>query len=267
MNTQEAMEIALRMSGFPEVPGDSAVHIPGNFSRPLVAIDVGVSELLLAKELKCDGIIAHHPLGSSYINFYRVLSRHIDFMREFGLSGELGHTVEPLIERSKLRAHVAINSHVVDAARHLGLPLINIHLPCDEIGRRVMNQVIMNAGPNVSDVIEALSSLPEFRDSIRPEVVLGKLDTPKGKTVLLVAAGTNGGYLIAKKYFLGGADTVIYMHIDQEDLRKLREDPELKQKNLVLIGHQPGDSVGINAYLRELQKYGIEPVKIGITGG
>jgi putative NIF3 family GTP cyclohydrolase 1 type 2 len=266
METEEALKIALDMAGFTEVPGDTAIHVPGNFTKPLVAIDVGVSELLLAKSLGCDGVIAHHPSGISHINFYRVLERHIDFMRSFGIKGDLYSPVQPIEERSKLRAHVSIAYHVVDAAKRLNMPFMNVHLPCDEIGRKIMETKVNNSGPKVKDVIDLLSALPEFRNGIKPEVVLGREENKRGKTALVVAAGTNGGYAVAKKYFISGFDTVIYMHIDQEDLRKLREDPETKNKNLILIGHAPGDSVGINAYLAELKKRDIKPTTIGIMG-
>lgn len=266
MKTDEAMQIALDMAGFSGIPADTAIHVNGEFTKPLVAIDVGVAELLLAKELGCDGVIAHHPIGVSLANFHRVLSRHVDFMKDFGLKGNLTSYVEPLVERSKLRAHIAIVNHIVDAARHLGLPLMNIHLPCDEIGRKIMGDKIKHAGSKVKDVITELEKLPEFNCPIKPEVVLGSPDNERGKTVLVVAAGTNGGYQIAKSYFLGGADTLLYLHIDLDDLRKLREDPELRGKNLILIGHEPGDSIGINAYLKELEKRKITPITIGITG-
>jgi len=266
METEEALKIALDMAGFTEIPGDTAIHVPGNFTKPLVAIDVGVSELLLAKSLGCDGVIAHHPIGISHINFFRVLERHVDFMRSFGITGDLYSLVQSIEERSKLRAHVSIAYHVVDAARKLNMPFMNVHLPCDEIGRKIMETKVINAGPKVNDVVDSLSVLPEFRNGIKPEVVLGSEHNERGKTALVVAAGTNGGYAIAKKYFTAGFETVIYMHIDQEDLRKLREDPETKNKNLILIGHAPGDSIGINAYLAELKKKGIKPITIGIMG-
>jgi len=266
METEEALRIALDMAGFTEVPGDTAIHVPGNFNKPLVTIDVDVSELLLAKSLGCDGVIAHHPTGISHINFFRVLERHVDFMQSFGITGDLYSLIQPIRERSKLRAHVSIAYHVVDAAKRLNMPLMNVHLPCDEIGRKIMETRVNSAGSKVSDIIKSLSVLREFRNGIKPEVVLGREENERGKTALVVAAGTNGGYSIAKKYFASGFETVIYMHIDQEDLRKLREDPETKNKNLILIGHAPGDSIGINAYLAELKKKGVKPVTIGIMG-
>jgi hypothetical protein len=266
MKTEEAIRIALDMSGFGELPGDSAIHVEGEFFRPLVAVDVGVGELMLARSLGCDGVIAHHPLGTSNINFYKVLSRHAELMRQFGLSGDLDSPIQPLVEKSKMRYHVSINGQTVDAARRLGLPLINVHLPCDEIGRRLMQERIDSSGPTVGDVISSLEQMKEFQGEVRPEVVLGSRNAKRGRTALVVAAGTNGGYAVAKKYMMGGADTVVYMHIDLEELKKLREDKELEGKNLLLIGHAPGDSVGINAYVRELKKTGVSPTPIGLLG-
>src|SRR5207244_12133974 len=40
------------------------IHVDGRQLRSVfVAIDVGVRELLLAQNLNCDGVIAHHPAG------------------------------------------------------------------------------------------------------------------------------------------------------------------------------------------------------------
>lgn len=62
LDTQQIMKSALRLAHFNTIPSDSQIHVKGRkLRRLLVAIDVGVSELLLAKNLDCDGVIAHHP--------------------------------------------------------------------------------------------------------------------------------------------------------------------------------------------------------------
>ena len=61
LNTQQIMRTALNLAHFKTIPADSEIHVPGRRLRKiLVSIDVGVGELLLAKNLNCDGIIAHH---------------------------------------------------------------------------------------------------------------------------------------------------------------------------------------------------------------
>ena len=56
-----------------------------------------------------------------------------------------------------------------------------------------------------------------------------------GRWALVVAAGTNGGYPIAKLYFQHGIDTVIYLHIDYNDVLKMQD--EQLHGNLVILGH------------------------------
>ena len=56
-----------------------------------------------------------------------------------------------------------------------------------------------------------------------------------GRWALVVAAGTNGGYHVAKAYFDHGISTVIYLHVDYGDLTKMREE-KLKGNNLKWFG-------------------------------
>ncbi|MGB8024502.1 MAG: hypothetical protein WCF06_09305, partial [Nitrososphaeraceae archaeon] len=79
---------------------------------------------------------------------------------------------------------------------------------------------------------------------------------------LVIAAGTNGGFPIAKAYFEHGVTTVIYLHIDYNDLTRMYE--EKLKGNLIVLGHLAGDSIGLNALANKLEDKNIEVVKIGV---
>ncbi|HVP23539.1 MAG TPA: hypothetical protein VMS77_06470 [Conexivisphaerales archaeon] len=257
----------MKLAGFKEVPADTGIQVPGgDIRRPWLSIDVGVAELVLARELGCDSVISHHPLGGTSVNFYKVLARHVQFMMEEGVpKSEASAAVDQLVRKVRLKAHPAIYNQVVEAAEKMKMPLMNVHLPCDEIGRHVMSATLAKAGPKVSDIVDSLLTLPEYRASlVKPEVVLGDPSSPRGKTKLAVAAGTNGGYGIAKEYFTHGVDTLVYMHIDADELRRLKDDPT--SRNLVLLGHESGDSVGINPLVAALRERGVQPLTVGILG-
>jgi predicted Fe-Mo cluster-binding NifX family protein len=76
------------------------------------------------------------------------------------------------------------------------------------------------------------------------------------------AAGTNGGYEVAKTYFKHGVGTLIYIHVSSSDLERLRADGV---GNLIVSGHISSDSVGINPFLDELKNKGIDVVSIGVV--
>jgi len=84
------MGTALRLAHFKTIPADSEIHVKGQIRRALVSIDVGTAELLLAKNLGCDGVIAHHPTGgTARLEGYKVFERHVDQMKEAGIPGEV----------------------------------------------------------------------------------------------------------------------------------------------------------------------------------
>src|SRR5690606_42050241 len=63
-SSRELYDIALEMAGMEELPADSTVYISGsNLNRVMFGMDIGPAELLLARELECDAVIAHHPAG------------------------------------------------------------------------------------------------------------------------------------------------------------------------------------------------------------
>ncbi|HEX7031375.1 MAG TPA: hypothetical protein VF172_00090 [Nitrososphaera sp.] len=271
VDTETIMKIGLDLAGWKKIPADSAVHVKGrNIKRVLVAIDVGTAELMLARQLQCDAVIAHHPIGVAHVNFYKVFDRHVEFMVEHGVPKRVAkEAVAKLKDRVATRNHAEIYSDVVGAARLLGMPLINVHQPCDEYMRQVILKAIMSGKTEyVSDIVKSIEKIPEFRNAAtRVEVKLGGEKNKAGHWALVVAAGTNGGYGIAKAYMQHGVSTVIYLHIDYGELTKLREDNSLPNRNLIVMGHLAGDSIGLNGLADRLETLGVETIRMGILPG
>jgi putative NIF3 family GTP cyclohydrolase 1 type 2 len=257
------MTMALKLAHFRSIPADSEVHVKGRkLRRVLVAIDVGVSELLLAQNLDCDGVIAHHPAGGkAQLEGYKVFLRHIDQMSAAGVPLEVAReAVKNKYRALDIQHHPENYDQVPNAAKKLGLPLVTIHSPCDEIGRRMIVQAIkgLEADATVNQLVSRIGAFPEFRRAeTRIEVRLGSPNRKAGKVVISHACYTNGGYDVAKAYFQNAVDTLSYIHISEPDLTKLASE---NFANLIVLGHIASDWLGINRLLRELEKNDVEPV-------
>ncbi|MEM2522830.1 MAG: hypothetical protein QXW82_06755 [Candidatus Bathyarchaeia archaeon] len=271
LNTEEIMQLSLKLAGLRDIPEDSAIYVRGeNIQKVLFCIDAGTSELLLAKHLGFDAVIAHHPIGgTAVLNFPQVFKRHIQQMVEAGVPREEAEkAVKRKLEQLEVEAHTRNYMQTIEAAKLLKMPYMNIHTPLDEIGRqRMIKQLNNKLGKNakVKGVVSALMELPEFKNALtKIKICLGKPENRAGRIVVSHAAGTNGGYEIAKTYFQYGVNTLIYIHISPGDLEKLKADGK---GNLVVTGHIASDSLGINPFIKELEKRGISVAKIGVVEG
>jgi putative NIF3 family GTP cyclohydrolase 1 type 2 len=268
MNAEDIMRLSLKLAGLQEVPEDSATYVSGKeVKKALFGIDAGVPELLLAKQLGCDCVIAHHPIGgTAAINFAQAFRRHIQQMVDAGIPRkEAEKAVAKKLEQLEVDAHTRNYSHAIDVGGLLKMSYMNIHTPLDEIGRRIMTEQIRsktNKNSTVQDVVSALNRLGEFKNAItKIKILVGKPENPAGKVVVSHGAGTNGGYEIAKAYFQHGIGTVIYIHVNPADVEKLRAE---NKGNLIVTGHIASDSLGINPFLRALEKEGVSVTTIGV---
>jgi len=258
------MKLALDMVGFEAIPADSEIYVPGDsIRRILVGIDIGSAELLIAKEQRYDAVMAHHPAGGrARLEGWKVFEKHIDQMREAGIpEKDAREAIRKKISSLEIETHSVNYDHVPSVARHLKIPFMNIHNPLDELGRSRINEVIQRRlsterDAAVADLVEAIRTIPEFqRASTEVKLRHGTHSNKAGRTVFSHAAYTNGGYEVARTYYRHGIDTVVYIHISESDLAKLRADGV---GNLIITGHMASDSVGINPFLAELRKRGVE---------
>ena len=261
----------MKLAGLKEVPEDSAIYVNGDDIRKILfGIDAGVPELLLAKRLGCDAVIAHHPQGgTAFINFHQVFRRHIQQMVQAGVPREEAEkAVTKKLEALEVQAHTRNYGHAVDVAKLLRMPYMNIHTPLDEVGRRIMSEQIhsrIRENSTLQDVVSALKELNEFKNAVTEiEIRMGKPENPAGKVVVSHSAGTNGGYEVAKAYFKHGVGTVVYIHVSPVDLKKLKAEGK---GNLIVTGHIASDSVGINPLIHELEKRNISVTTIGVVLG
>ena len=136
LDTQQIMKTALKLAQFNSIPADSEIHVKGRkLRRVLVSIDVGVSELLLARNLNCDGVIAHHPAGGkAQLEGYKVFLRHVEQMKEAGVPAETAkEAVKNKYRVLDIQHHPENYDQVPNAAKKLGLPLVTIHSPCERL--------------------------------------------------------------------------------------------------------------------------------------
>lgn len=263
MDTDQIMRTALKQAGFKTTPADSEVHVKGRKIRKvLVSIDVGVGELLLARNLGCDAVIAHHPAGgTARLEGYKVFRRHVEQLKEAGVPSEVAEVaVKPKYKQLEIQHHPDNYDQVPSAAKKLRMPLLSIHSPCDEVGRQVIRQSLksLDGNASVGAAVARISRLPEFRKALtKIEVRLGSPKNMAGEIVVSHGAYTNGGYDIARAYFQHGVGTVSYIHISDADLTKLAADGV---GNLIVLGHIASDWLGLNVLLKELEKRDVEAV-------
>ncbi len=269
ISTDELVQLALELSGMERLPADSTVNVAGEgLSRVLFGIDIAGAELLLARQLQCDGVIAHHPAGGSASrDFAEVLTRQIDFLVAHGVpEAAAREAVQPMITTAIMRAHAANADHVPSFARLLGMPLMNMHLPLDELGRQIMVAVVdehvagLDRAPTVQDAIDALLTLPELAEAdTRIMVPVGDPGNALGRLAVVHGAGTNGGARVARAYFEHGIDTVLYIHCAGDQVAQLRE---RGGGNLIVTGHIASDLIGINRYVASIEARGVEVVRM-----
>lgn len=271
MNTEEIMDLSLKLAGLKQVPEDSAIYVSGgNIRKVLFGIDAGVPELLLARELGYDAVIAHHPQGgNAVINFHQVFKRHIQQMIAAGVPrAEAEKAVRNKLQALEVQGHMRNYAHTVDVARLLKMPYMNIHTPLDEVGRKIMSDQVrsrVTEDSTVQDAVYALEELAEFKNAFTEiKIRMGKAENPAGKVVVSHGAGTNGGYEIAKTYFKHGIGTVVYIHISPRDLENLKTE---NKGNLIVTGHIASDSVGINPLIHEIEQRNVLVTRIGVVQG
>jgi hypothetical protein len=269
MTTEQIMKIALNLSGLTEIPPDSGVHLAGDkIHRVLATIDCGVDDLLLARVLRCDAVITHHPEWTASLHGWTLISRQIDQMVECGVPvAKAEAAIQRRMQSVELNSHPRNYGRVLQAAKLLNLAFLNVHLPCDIISRRIISEQMARfqdpeGRATVADVIAVLQEIPEQTvAATEPKIRLGGPDRLAGRVAVAMAGYTNGGVDVLRAYFEAGVGTVLMMHFPEPDLKEARE--QRLAGNLVITGHMASDSIGINAYLDELERRGLDVIRAG----
>jgi putative NIF3 family GTP cyclohydrolase 1 type 2 len=250
------------MAGFTEVPADSRIYHPReDIRRVLLGIDLDAEDLRSAAERGFDLALAHHPPVRMGIE--GVLPRHVDLMMEAGLSQEAAEEayfkqLDFLRERWDLLEPGPDHEDFAVLAAELDIGFMNIHLPCDEIGRKILQAAAdtLPEGASVQALMETFALLPEVAAAGEGvELICGEAGADAGRVRVVHAAGTNGGHAVATALFKGGWDTVVYIHLHEEHGIRLRRE---SRGNLLTTGHYGSDSLGINPLVDRLRDLGLE---------
>src|SRR5437763_16765227 len=188
MDSQEILALALHLANQSEVPADTTINVPARDVRKvLFGIDVDAADLLFAKEKGYDLVIAHHPTGgSAVLGLPKVFAKHATILTNHGVPKEAADAaVREMQEEREPRVHAENYDHLPSMARMIGIGLMCIHNPCDEIGRRVMDETLrakLKPNPRVRDAIDTLYATPELQAAkTRIAVRMGQIDHPLGK--------------------------------------------------------------------------------------
>jgi len=273
VTTEQIMNLALEMAGLSEIPHDSQIYVHGeNIKKVLLTIDADTGVLWAAKNMGYDAVIAHHPAGmNATVELYKVIEEQIETLVEHGVSiNEAQSAIRKRQEEMMLRAHISNWKHLVDFAKLINMPFMNVHYPCDFMMEKLVEEHLERNISNkrnlrISELIDILRKMPEYKNAVtKPLIVVGSPSNFVGKLCVAFAGGTNGGANVIKAYWRNGVGTVLVLHMNLSDIYELRR--ENLQGNLIVAGHIVSDSVGLNEFARVLERNGLEVTKLGIVG-
>ena len=268
MNTKEILDLALSMAGMTEIPGDSGILVPGeNIKKVLIGVDMGTAELLLARELKVDLVIGHHPIGgTTRSQFPEVMKRQYDKMVEAGIPiNRAQKALAKKMGQVERAGHAGNYDQAWSAARLLNMPFMGIHSPTDVLAERAVEAKLAerlgtNPRATLQDIIDALNEMPEYQKTLsKPVIRVGSPKDYAGKPLVIMAGGTNGGVDVIKAYFDAGVGTTVSMHMPEDVITAVKEQ---NIGNVIVAGHMASDSVGLNVFIKALEERGLEVIRM-----
>lgn len=231
--------------------------------KVLAGIDIGPAEILVAKELGVDLVIAHHPVGSALADLGDVMHLQAEVLAGYGVPINIAESLTKERISEVARGMSPINHYRgVDTAELFKIGLMCIHTPTDNMVASFLDAHLKKAKPEfVGDVVDALEEIPEYQKAIEqktgPKVFVGHRDNFVGKLVLTeITGGTEGAVGIYEKMAQAGIGTIVGMHM-AEDRKK---EAQKNHVNVVISGHMSSDSLGMNIFLDELERKGIEVI-------
>ena len=234
-------------------------------SKVMWGIDIGTGEVLLADRLNEKGagigaVVAHHPLGLARTPFPEVMWLQTDMYCSAGVPVNVAESLMGPRVEEVLRGVLPANyNQAVDAARLLGLPIMNIHSPADNCVQRFLEKEFEeDPSYRVSDIIDHLMGIEEFQRATKfnsaPKVVVGNKSARCGKVIFKMTGGTSGPKEIYEALAHAGVGTVVGMHFPESHIEEARK----HHINMVVSGHMASDSLGVNMIADEWQRKGIE---------
>ncbi len=229
----------------------------------ILGIDMEIGEVILADRLsekgqKVDLVIAHHPEGKAFANFYEVMHMQADILNKFGVPINIAEDLlEGRIKEVERKLMPANHSRAVDAAKLLDIPFMCMHTPADNMVATYLQKLINRKKPDtLDDILKILFDIPEYSEAARnnagPKILIGSKERSAGKVFVDMTGGTEGAKDIFESIANSGISTIIAMHLSDEHRKKA----EKSHLNVVIAGHISSDNVGINLMLDELQKKG-----------
>jgi len=230
--------------------------------KVLVGIDIEPAEILMAKELGgIDLIIAHHPIGKGLAHLADVMDLQCDVLNYYGVPINVAEgLMRERIDEVARGVNRLNHQRTVDAARLLNMSLMNIHTPGDNLAAKFLKDLIEKEKPErISELMDLLKQIPEYKEAskigVGPKVFVGSEENRCGRITLTeITGGTEGSPKLYAKMSQAGIGTVIGMHISEEH----KKEAESANLNVVIAGHISSDSLGMNLFLDELEKQGIE---------
>ena len=151
----------------------------------LVGIDMEMAEILLADRLsskgkKVDLVIAHHPEGKAFANFYEVMHMQADILNKFGVPINIAEDLlDNRVKEVERRLSPVNHARAVDFAKLLDMPFLCVHTPADNMVASYLQNAFNKKKPGtLDDILGILKEIPEYKDALRnnagPKILLGR---------------------------------------------------------------------------------------------
>lgn len=237
-----------------------------------IGIDIEAAELLLADRMNQKGadldlVVAHHPEGRAYANFYEVMKMQADILNRFGVPITVAENLLGDRMKEVERKLMPLNhTRSVDAARLLDIPFLCLHTPADNMVVAHLQKLLDNAKPErLRDVLTLLKAIPEYQEAAKnncgPKILLGSPEQRCGKVFVDMTGGTEGSKESIQRLSQSGVGTIVGMHLSEDH----RKEAEKHHIHVVIAGHISSDTLGLNLLLDTIESR--EPLEVVACSG
>ncbi len=227
----------------------------------IAGIDMETPELLIADRFNrmgrpIDLVMSHHPGGRALTELYKVMDLQTDRLKRLGVTAEVAEEMmgERIAEVAR-KFHTRNIMRNIDAAKILDIPYICVHTAADNMVTHFLQDIIDKRRPKtVKSLLNILEDIPEYREASRlgagPRILTGDEKRSAGRVFVDMTGGTEGSKRVFGRLSQIGIETIISMHLSEEHFRQAKKE----HINVIIAGHMPSDSIGLNLILDSLLK-------------